>query len=141
MKPMKHFKLYELVDPQTYETKGAKAWEHFTEDILFSLDGLRDFFGRPVTVNNWMAGGQFLFRGYRPPWYFGGAKLSQHRLGNAFDCDVAGMPANQARKEIIDHQDDPRLIMITRMENTVTWLHIDCGPVPEGQHRIYLFNP
>lgn len=138
---LKHFQLYELVDQATYESEGEKAWEHFTDEILFSLDGLRDFFGRPITINTWHGGGEFRYRGYRPPSYPHGAKFSQHRLGNAFDCDVAGMPANQARVEIVMHQDDLRLAMITRMEKGKNWLHVDCGAVPEGKQRIYLFNP
>ncbi len=138
---LKHFKLYELVDRKTFETEGNAAWNHFTDDILLCLDGLRDFFGRSVTVNNWMAGGQFQFRGYRPPWYDGGATHSQHRRGNAFDCDIMGMPAKQARQEIIDNKDNPLLIAIMRMENNVSWIHADCGPIPEGKARIYLFNP
>lgn len=138
---LKHFKLYELVDKKTYEEEGESAWEHFTDEILFSLDGLREFFGRAITVNNWMAGGHFQFRGFRPAWYQPGVTPdSQHRKGNAIDCDVAGMPANQARVEIVMHRDDLRLSKITRMENGVTWLHADCGAVPEGRERIYLFR-
>lgn len=138
---MKYFKLYELVDQRTYEEEGDAAWEHFTDEILFSLDGLREFFGRPVTVNNWMAGGHFQFRGFRPAWYQPGVTPgSQHRKGNAIDCDVAGMPANQARREIVENKDNPLLAKITRTEDGVNWIHLDCLVLPEGKERIYLFK-
>lgn len=138
---MKHFQLYELVDKKTYEEMGENAWDLFTPEILISLDNLREFWQRPITVNNWMAGGQFQFRGYRPSWYQPGVTPgSEHRKGNAFDCDVTGISANMVRQMILDHKDDPLLSGITRMEGNVTWVHFDCGKVPKGKNRIYIFT-
>ncbi|KKW10177.1 MAG: hypothetical protein UY48_C0046G0001 [Candidatus Gottesmanbacteria bacterium GW2011_GWB1_49_7] len=137
----KHFILEELVDRMTFETKGETAWALFRDDALIMIDGIREFFGAPVRINNWHLGGQFQFRGYRPPDYQGGAKYSMHRLGGAFDMDVIGLTADQAREKIMINKDNPLLIKIMRMEHGVNWLHCDVRPLTEHQVRIWTFNP
>src|SRR3990170_2749999 len=130
---MKHFKLYELVDKATYETRGEEAWQLFDTDALIMLDDLREFFNAAVTVNNWHAGGPFQFRGYRPPTYKPGVTPgSYHRKGKAFDCDVAGHTALECRKMIVAAAkvDNPLVAKINRLEGNVSWLHADIGRVP-----------
>lgn len=41
-----------------------------------------------IKVNDWHLGGQFKNRGYRTPDTTVGGKYSQHKLGNAFDCEI-----------------------------------------------------
>ena len=137
----KHFILQELVDKKTFFEKGETAWALFRDDALIMIDGIREFFNAPVRINNWHLGGQFQFRGYRPPDYSGGAKLSMHRLGGAFDFDIAGYSADEARQKIIDNQDHALLKNIMRMELGVNWVHCDIKPVTPQQGRIYLFKP
>lgn len=105
---------------------------------LQALDGIRDFFDAPVIVNNYHAGGRFQFRGLRPRFCSVGAEYSQHRLGNAFDCDVAGVSAEQVRKVILAHRDDPRFLFINCIEADVNWLHFDCRNIPD---RIRIVHP
>jgi hypothetical protein len=141
-----HFNLQELVPPETYEKMGDAAWELFSDEAIQMIDGVRVFFNKPSTINNWMwingdLTNTLRYRGYRPPECTVGAKGSMHRKGMAFDMDIKGISAAVARGMIIEHQDDPLLIHITRMEADVRWLHIDCGEVPEGKSRIYVFKP
>lgn len=137
---MKHFQLYELVDKLTYETEGDDAWKYFKPEALEMLDNIREFFDYPITINNWKSGGQFSFRGYRPKTY--PAKLSPmgsaHRTGGAFDMDIKGYTADEARHKIIQNQDHPLLLNIMRMEDNVSWLHVDV--LQTGKPRIYLFK-
>jgi hypothetical protein len=135
---MLYFKLEELVDKSTFENLGAEAWLKFSSNALIGLEKMREFFGVPFTINNWHIGGQFQYRGYRPPECKIGARLSQHRLGNAFDIDIKGWTAEIARKHIINNQDDPLLQNIMRLEDGVSWVHVDFLPV---KNRIHLFNP
>ncbi len=138
---MKHFELYEILDRATFELDDGRAWSHFRPEALEALDGLREFFNVPITVNNWWNGiGQMQYRGYRPEDCPVGAKFSEHKKGNAFDCTISGHTAENARKIILDNQDNPLLSKIMRMEDLVKWVHIDCGKIPEGKHRIYLFQ-
>lgn len=134
---MIYFKPIELVDPKTYERMLDGCLELFNPQALQALDDLREFFGVPVIVNNWHEGGPFRYRGYRPPEYKGGAKFSQHRLGKAFDCDIHGFTAEEARTRILKHKDNPLLCLIMRLEGGVNWLHFDLKPV---QERIEVFH-
>jgi hypothetical protein len=109
----------------------------FNPAALRALDNLREFFGVPITVNNWHVGGQFQWRGYRNdrcPQYSRG---SEHSKGNAFDCDIEGYTAEQARKKIIANKDNPLLVEIMRLEAGVSWLHFDLKPVDK---RIRVFK-
>ena len=137
---MQHFNLSELVDKHTFETMGEKAWTLFSPDLLEALEGIRTLFNAPVTVNNWDSGGPFQYRGYRPPECTVGAEHSYHRQGMAFDCDIVGSTARQARSIILANQNDPHLIKIQRMEADVSWLHFDVGQIPKGKQRIYVFK-
>jgi len=140
----KHFGIFELTDPVMYRCNGDKAFAFFTDEIKKSIDAVRDFFNRPVTVNNWIWGGDFQWRGLRTHYCTIGSKTSQHRivgdrLCNAFDFDVDGMSAEEVRQEIIKNKDIPSFKYITRLEKDVNWVHMDCKPL-DGEERIYLFK-
>lgn len=137
---MGHFIIQELVDKETFSQFREDCWQLFPQKALDMLEGVREFFGVPITVNNWHTGGQFQFRGYRPKWYTGGASKSAHRSGMAFDCFVKGYTAEQARKSILLNQDHILLKEIQRLEGGVTWLHMDCLEPPQGKSRIYVFK-
>ncbi len=134
----KYFELYELVDRATYEKWGEDAWNLLNPDLLYSLDGLREFFGVPCYINNWYNGhGKDQYKGYRPPDCPIGALRSEHKKGNAADPIIEGIDAETARQKILDNQDHPLLCKIMRLEANVPWLHIDCKQVA---NRIHLFT-
>ncbi len=135
----KHFILQEIVPPDVFKRFGARAWMFFSPEALTMIDGLRTYFGRPVTVNTWHRGGNFSLRGFRPMNCSVGAEFSQHRLGRAFDCDIVGVSAQEARQEILTHQDDPLLLPIRCIEDKVNWLHIDCRNI--DRRRILVVTP
>jgi hypothetical protein len=136
----RHFVIQELVDRDTFGTMGEKAWGILNPDAVIALDGVRDFFNRPVTVNNWHTGGEFQYRGYRPPYCQIGAPESYHRRGMAFDFDVEGINASIVRNMIVQNQNDQLLHRIQRLEANVPWVHMDIGVIPMGRNRIYVFN-
>ena len=137
---MKHFQMYELVDRTTYVKWGDRCITLFSPDLLFSLDGIREFFNTSVVINNWYGGGPFQYRGYRDPECTVGAEHSYHKKGMAADFDVKGLDADIVRGMIVEHQDDPLLAKIQRLEANVRWVHVDVGEVPKGKERIYLFK-
>lgn len=124
-----YFAIQELVDRATFERFGAGSLMFLNPTALQALDGLRDYFGKPIRVNDWHKGGRFQYRGLRPRGCNVGGDYSQHRLGNAFDCDVIGLSAEEVRQEILSHLTDPRLELITCIERDVNWLHFDCRNV------------
>lgn len=133
----KYFEIYELIDPDTYNKWGERAWMFFNPHALVSLDDIRKHFGRRVTVNNWKWGGPFTMRGLRPPTSTVGATFGQHRFGNGFDSDVDGVTAEEVRREIIKHKDDV-FQYITCLEADVSWVHFDCRNI---ENRIMLVYP
>lgn len=136
-----HFDIEELVDRVTYEKWGERAWMFLRAEALYSLDGIRKYFGRPVTVNNWRDGGKFSQRGLRilndndKSIY---SPYSQHSLGDAFDLDVQGMTSDEVRSAILEDKDESRLEKITCLETDITWVHFDCRNIPD---RIRLVKP
>jgi hypothetical protein len=135
-----HFRIEELVDKDTFLEKGEEAWGLFVPDALTMLDGIREFFDRPVTVNNWLWGGPMQFRGWRPPWCPWGAKDSYHKRGMAFDFNVKMLTAEEVRQILVENKDDPKFRLIQRLEADVRWVHADIGRLPDGKQRIYLFR-
>jgi hypothetical protein len=134
----KYFKIQELVDKETYQKYGEGAWMHFNPIALKTLDGIREYFGKSITVNNWDTGGNMDSRGFRSPNDNTGSRWGFHPKGNAFDFSVEGMTADSVRAEIIKHQNEPPFDEITALEINVTWAHIDFRNI--DCDKIYLFK-
>lgn len=132
------FKIEELVDEVIFKRWGDDAWMFFRPEALISLDGIRSYFNKPVTVNNWAIGGPFQNRGLRAPYSLVGGEYSQHRFGNAFDLDVKDLGVEEVRREILLHRNEPSFSRITCLEIGVTWIHFDCRNIPD---RIRLVSP
>lgn len=80
------------------------------------MDPLREFIKKPITVNSW----------YRSPEYnkkVGGAKNSQHTLGEAVDFVVKGMSIEEIYAIIIKMK-IPFDQLILEYGNGTTWVHI-----------------
>jgi hypothetical protein len=122
----RHFSLPELVPQDILAELGDRAILLLEPRLLMMIDGIRQFFGKPVTINNWHCGGQFSLRCFRPVDSETGAKWSQHKFGRAADMDIKGYSAEQARKVILENQDNPYLSYISVMESGVNWVHADC---------------
>jgi hypothetical protein len=137
----KYFKIFELVDPDIYRLYDKRAFEIFFDNrILWTIDQIRKYFGRPMYVNNWIYDGNLKYRGFRPFNCNIGAKFSQHRFGRAIDFDIDGMYSDEVRQEIKKNEHLDPFKFITRMETNVPWVHIDCGNYNKI-NGIRLFNP
>jgi hypothetical protein len=129
MKISKHFDFEELVPPSIWKTYGIASRQFLRPELITSLDLLRDILGRPVTVNNWHAGGAYKESGYRLPDTRTGARYSQHKFGAAADVKVPGMTPREVLAVILNNQQRFIEAGLTTYENpdfTPTWLHVDC---------------
>lgn len=133
----KYFDIKELVDHETFRRFGTDAWMFFDPRALMSLDAIREFYGVPVSVNNWPYGGSNQYRGFRPGNCDVGAEYSQHRLGAAFDCNIQGIPASVVRKDIVDNK-DTIFQLINCIEDDVSWVHFDVRNIND---RIRIVRP
>ena len=133
----KYFKIQELVSKAVYEKYGEKSWEFIDERLIKTLDLLREHFNKPITVNNWIFGGNLHQRGLRAnkdeivknksDYY-----ISQHCLGKAVDLNVKGMTAQEVYEDILKNKGKfPLIARIENIKNTPTWVHIDVANVNE----------
>ena len=139
----KHFLLQELVPKAQFNALDRHIlWGLIDPRILQAADALRDRYGS-MLCNTWVFGGETHYRGWRPQCS-PGARYSQHRFGRALDLIPKHVEVDEIREDLrrfrkgIDSLDGRN--HITRVENVVGWLHIDCSNVWPGD-VIYFFNP
>lgn len=135
-----YFQVSELVCGHTFSRWGERSWQFLDTDYLAALLVIRrDILQLPMTCNTSSA----TQRGLRcnvcelvkekKKNY-----LSSHILGKAGDFTVKGLTAEQARERII--QNAHLLPCNIRLEDKVTWLHIDVLPQFDVKERVYLFS-
>ena len=121
-----HFSLSELVDPQTLEALGERAWLLFDPKLLITADRLRERYGKAI-VNTYMLksykGKKLRYRGFRPATYNHGAAYSQHRFGRALDMNFYDVDVETVRRDILNNPYDTTFEFITEIESDVSWLH------------------
>ena len=135
-----YFKPYELVSKSVYDRLSfEQIYELFTPEIKAVMVHIRESVGVPMIINNWYVGGAFKYRGYREPECSVGVSKSQHRIGNAFDFHFIGFNADQGRNFILQKamRDLPFQI---RIEDGVSWIHVDCKKVEGNSHKIVYFR-
>ena len=129
-----YFRIEELVCPHTFNKFGEVSWQFLDTEILHTLLILRrDIFKTEMYINNWHIKGNPLYdeRGFRcnicDLCYNKTVKreiyLTSHANGAAFDSDVKGLTAEQARILIKKNKD--LLPYPIRIEKGVNWLHFD----------------
>lgn len=131
----KFFTIKEFVPKDIYAKFGENSYILLDDRILQTAEQLRIITGKAVICNNWHNGGRFEYRGFRSPNY-PCAEYSQHKFGRAIDIDVIGMTAEEVRQYILKNQD--KFPFITRLEDKVSWVHIDCANT--CQNGILLFG-
>lgn len=132
----KHFKIYELVDEETFKKRGEKAWELLNPELLMTIDLIKERFpDGTMTINSYKFGGNRNWSGLRTassPWY---STYSQHSLGNAVDCIFSDYDVNMIRQDIIDNPDI--YPFIKGIETDISWLHIDV----RNRQIVAIFKP
>jgi hypothetical protein len=121
-----HLITQSFVPEEIYKVYGEKSLWFIDFRVTWTADAISEYFNTKITANDWHEKGKFNYRGFRPPSVTMGAIFSQHRFGRALDCDLHGVSAIDARKEILSHKDDPAFRYITCIEDNVNWLHFDC---------------
>lgn len=136
MKANKYFTVEELVSKDVYDLLGDEAIKLFDPKALEVLEDVREILGIPLTCNDWHLGGDRDYCGYRDLRCTIGAPKSAHKTGQAFDLISPILSASEMRKRIqlCAH----KLRHNIRIEDDVTWLHIDV--VGNHRQKIYLFK-
>lgn len=141
MELTRNFILQEFVDPDIYALLGDKCLALIDNRIIGIAQVLRDYFGVPVTINNWYEGGNYKESGLRKFLSNTGAQFSQHKFGRAIDMKLEDMDAEEVRKEVIRKWKMFRGYGLTTMESgTPTWVHVDCRYTGMDELLIVPFN-
>ena len=100
-------------------------WGMLNPLALWTADALRERFGT-TTINSWLWGGRYKESGLRDFNTTTGAKLSQHKFGNADDCKFKNATPEEVRQDIKANPDRDCYKFITCVEEgTKTWFHFD----------------
>ena len=128
-----HFIVEEFVSEPLYKLIATKGLWLMDLRIVWTADAIwehyKDVLGKnpSVYINGWKWGHNTNFRGFREYDCGIGALMSMHKEGKAIDFDIAGVPAEDVRREILDNQGAEWAQFISRMENDTSWVHIDCA--------------
>ncbi len=139
---LKHFTVQEFVPRHIYQRRGDKAIELMDYRIVKSIDDLRANlktagYDSPLTINNWIWGGDRQFCGLRTPTSKDYSETSQHTFGRAIDAvsktSVAAMHHHiLTKRHLYPH--------INFIEIDINWLHIDCRD-NVGGNDLVLWSP
>jgi hypothetical protein len=131
----KHLIIQEIVPRDLYDIKDKdQLFGLFDEQVLMGADWLRNRYG-PMTCNNWHIGGDFNWSGFRTvgsPHYSPG---SMHSVGKALDLKFSKISADEIRANLRNLEYVPH---ITRIEDGVSWLHIDTKPT--NNNKLHFFK-
>lgn len=132
----KHLIIQEIVPRDLYDMfkDPVQLFALFDEQVLMGADWLRNRYG-PMTCNNWHLGGDFKWSGFRTtesPHYSPG---SMHSVGKALDLKFSKFSAEEIRANLRNLEYVPH---ITRIEDGVSWLHIDTKPT--NKNKLHFFK-
>lgn len=136
-----HFRIQELVPQREYQDFGMNCVWMLDPVAVGVLKLMRRVYG-PITVNDWLWGGDFEFSGYRPPDCGIGAHYSQHKFGRAFDVKSDNYSPDQIREGIINNQElwlNAGLTTIESGDIAETWVHFDTRPT--NMDKIFIVKP
>lgn len=132
----KYFKIYELVDKDTYSKYGVKAWKFLDDRAIQMLDKIKEQFSEgTATVNNYYWKGDRQWSGLRTTKSTYYSPYSQHTFGRAFDVVFSDYTSDEVRKYILDNRDE--FPLITRIEGDVYWLHFDVANTETNSISIF----
>ncbi len=127
MKVSKDFSLHEFVPPMIYEKYVDRSIWFVDPRIIELAQFIRERFGKPMTINNYLSGGGYQFSGFRDHLCGIGAVNSQHRHGRAIDFRIKGVAPAEIRQDIITNYSLYGESGLTTIEaDTPTWVHVDC---------------
>jgi len=137
---LRNFKIEEFVDRNTFQQRGELAISVMDWRILWTADAIRDYFKKPMTINNWSFGGNREWSGIRPPNTPFYSRFSQHSFGRAIDFLISGIDSTIVRKTIRDNPKEEAFKYITCIEDFsgMSWCHVDCRVLTGKQKRFLI---
>ena len=126
-----HFSIKELVSPIVYDKWKEQAWMFFDENVLQDLDKIRETYGSPIIINNWVTGLKQCGLRSNMDEMVKNKKtlyLSAHTMGKGFDLHCAYGHNNKLWQHCYNLIKSKKLKAFKRLEdikNTNGWIHTD----------------
>jgi uncharacterized protein YcbK (DUF882 family) len=124
-----NIRIEEFVSRPIFTSMRSNSIRLLDPRIFDIAQGIRDWYGTPITINNWHSSGTFQNRGFRAHNTNVGAIYSQHRFGRAIDFNLRNITPQKVYRDILDNQTHFMNLGISCMEDirdTTTWVHVDC---------------
>jgi hypothetical protein len=150
-----NFLVEEFVPQKVYEKYGDSSLWFVDPKIVNIAQLLREYFGKPMTINNWHNGGNFNYRGFRDDSFYyqwdsdlsaykskRKGKLSQHRFGRGIDFNVSGLTSDEVRESILQNEEMWMDAGVTTLEDGAyapTWCHLDIRTT--NKRNIFIVKP
>lgn len=152
MKLNQYFDMREFIPPAEYskimklaESDRINAFYKLIKPELVELAVfIREFFGKPMIINNWYKGGTYSLRGWRPLNCPIGAKNSDHKKKMAIDFNILGLTDDVVKEKIIENEKAFYKAGVRRMEHkdfATTWTHLSINSAVHHNGKINIFKP
>jgi len=139
------FLLEEFVPKEIYASFGYTSVKFLSPKLPIIAQGVRDRFGKKVTINDWIFGGtKYNYSGYRPPNCKEGSFFSRHKLGLAEDLKIDGVSSKEFQDDVKKNYEAVyKPLGVTAMEEgTNGWTHLSCEwTLKEGLLLIPFYSP
>lgn len=135
-----NFILQEFIDKPEYEYFGKMGTKLINPLIPNIAQFIREWFRKPVIINNWHNGGNRIASGLRMPRHKEYKPYSDHSRGNAFDFIIEDLDSLEIQEDILRFEDKFMCCGLNIMEkDTNGWTHV--GNVWTNMDKILLINP
>ncbi len=141
MKLTNNFYLQEFVPRDFYNENQEGSLKFIDKRIVSACQFIREKIGKPITINNWLNGGERQFSGLRPFVCNVGVMYSQHKYGRAADLKCEGMNGEELRQVVKRYWEDLKQYITTIEADTENWLHIDCRWTDNPDELLIVPNP
>ena len=127
----KKFQVQEFIDPITFGRFGKASIRYMDTRLIKFMDRLRVLVNAPITINDYLWGGERKWSGTRLPGFPHHSKWSGHSWGRALDFKVEGMTPEEVHKVIHDNWDELKEfsgldgLRMEHTDDTPTWIHVD----------------
>ncbi len=137
-----YFKTQEFVDKATYEKRGEQSLQLIDVRMLWTMDEIRKYFNKSITINNWHTGKNRQWSGLRTSTSTEYSVYSQHSFGRAIDFLVTGMNPADVRRVIKENANKEPFQYITAIEDfpNMSWIHIDCRTWDKAKNGLLIFT-
>lgn len=136
-----NFSAHEFVPQYIYNKYGSYSYTFMDDRILRISQALYNRYGTTY-LNNYKWGGNRQWQGLRNDKSPDYSPTSQHTFGRACDFRFKNVTANEVREDLKDYGIGilkmPNSINSMRIEDDVSWLHVDCANIAPG---IKFFKP